>query len=162
MEAVDDARVEAALERLGAAGAPAGDGAGDAVAEVSLCGLTDPLAHPRRVRALAEGARTRGWRVRVDTDATARAPEAPEVLAGVVDEIVVRFYGVTPEQHDRVAWPPGGVEGFDALCETARAAVRAGIETVCEFIAAPRFQAEPCRELARKLGARYDIRMYRS
>ncbi len=165
VDGVDDDEVEAALERLGGAperAADAGDAVDEAAAEVILCGLTDPLAHPQRVRALAEGARERGWRVRVDTDAGARDAEAPAALAGVVDELVVRFYGVTPEQHDRVAWPPGGVEGFDALCETVRTAVREGIDTVCEFIAAPRFRADPCRELARKLGAKYDIRMYRS
>ena len=82
-------------------------------------------------------------------------------LAGKVDEVVVLFYGTTAKQHDRVAGK-GGEERFEVMKDFVRCAVASGMDTVCEFVAAPRFKPEPVRELAKSLGAQYDIRMYRS
>ena len=83
-------------------------------------------------------------------------------LAETVDEIVVLFHGTTAAQHDRATRTRGGESGFEIIKDFARCSVAAGMETVCEFIAAPKFNPEQCRELAKALGAKYDIRMYRS
>jgi hypothetical protein len=64
--------------------------------------------------------------------------------------------------HDELAYPAVGTEGWEVMRDFVRCSVASGIETVCEFVATPGFEPEPCREFARALGARYDIRMYRS
>jgi hypothetical protein len=72
------------------------------------------------------------------------------------------MFGVNARQHDELAWPQVGNEGWELMRDFVRCSVASGIETVCEFVATPGFEPEPCREFARQLGARYDIRMYRS
>ena len=84
-------------------------------------------------------------------------------LAGIVDEIEVTLFGVTARS-STTSWRirKVGNEGWEQMRDFVRCSVAAGIETVCEFVATPGFEPEPCREFARDLGARYDIRMYRS
>jgi len=134
-------------------------------AEAILTGVADPLENMERVLGLAARARERGWRVRLHTPGLANLAAGRDVtkdLAGAVDEIVVMLFGVNQRQHDELAYPALGAEGWESLRDFVRCSVASGIETVCEFIATPGFESEPCRELARELGARYDIRMYRS
>ena len=130
-----------------------------------MCGLGEPLEHLERVSKAAAYAKEKGWRVSVNTNGQASHIAGRNIageLKEYVDEIVVLFYGTTATQHDRELLTEGGEEGFEIMCDFVRCAAKAGIDTICEFIAAPRFKPEPCRELAKKLGAQYDIRMYRS
>jgi TatD DNase family protein len=136
----------------------------DAV-EAVVAGLNDPLENVEHALSLADHARERGWRVRLHTTGLANQAAGRDVtrdLAGHVDEIVVPLFGVNARAHDELAYPALGAEGWGVLRDFVRCSVASGIETTCEFIATPGFEAERCRELVRELGARYDIRMYRS
>jgi len=133
--------------------------------ELVVCGVAEPLEDIERVLAAAQVAHDRGLRVRVNTTGMGNQIAGRDItpeLAGKVDEVVVVFYGTTARQHDRVAAGRGGEERFEVMKDFVRCAVAAGMDTVCEFVAAPRFKPEPVRELAKSLGAKYDIRMYRS
>jgi TatD DNase family protein len=137
----------------------------DGVDELVMCGPGEPLADVERVVAAARAGKERGWRVRLDTVGQGNAIAGRDVaaeLAGVVDEVVVLMYGTAPAAAERAASDWGRDARFETAREFVRDAVRAGLETVCEFVAAPRFDVEQCRELAKALGAKYDIRMYRS
>jgi hypothetical protein len=104
-------------------------------------------------------------RVRVNTTGLANHAAGRDVtrdLAGGVDEVNVVLFGANARDHDALAYPAVGAEGWEAIRDFVRCSVASGIETVCEFVAAPGFEAEPCREFAHALGAKYDIRMYRS
>ena len=151
----------AAAAELADLDVPPPDGVGEAI----ITGFTDPLVRLEHVLALADRARERGWRVRVNTAGLANLEAGRDVtkdLAGRVDEINVVLFGPTAKIHDELAYPPVGNEGWASIRDFVRCAVASGIETVCEFVAVPGFDAEPCREFARDLGAQYDIRMYRS
>jgi len=133
--------------------------------ELVVCGVGEPFEDIERVLAAAEVAHEKGLRVRVNTTGMGNQIAGRDItpeLAGKVDEVVVLFYGTTARQHDRVAAGRGGEERFEVMKDFVRCAVAAGMVTVCEFVAAPRFKPEPVRELAKSLGAQYDIRMYRS
>jgi TatD DNase family protein len=137
----------------------------DGVTEAIITGFTDPLERPEHVAAIATRARERGWRVRVNTQGLANHAAGRDVtaeLAGVVDEMNVVLFGATARAHDELAYPVVGNEGWASIKDFVRCSVASKIETVCEFVAVPGFEAEPCREFARDLGATYDIRMYRS
>jgi len=137
----------------------------DGETEAILTGVVDPLDHVEHTLALASHARERGWRVRVNSQGFANHTAGRDVtreLAGIVDEIDVTLFGVNAKQHDELAYPSAGNEGWEQIRDFVRCSVASGIETVCEFVATPGFEAEPCRQFARDLGARYDIRMYRS
>ena len=138
---------------------------GDDVEGMVLCGLDDPLAGLDSALALAARGREKGWHVSINTDGRgshlAERDVAPE-LADAVDEIVVLFHGTTSAQHDRTMGTSYGADGFEIMKDFVRCSVAAGMTTVCEFIATPKFSPEPCRELAKALGAQYDIRMYGS
>jgi TatD DNase family protein len=137
----------------------------EGVTEAILTGVADPLENMENASAIAGRAREKGWRVRVNTSGFANQAAGRDVtkeLADIVDEIDITLFGVNQKQHDELAYPLVGNEGWEVLKDFVRCSVASGIETVCEFVATPGFEPEPCRELARSLGARYDIRMYRS
>lgn len=137
----------------------------DGVSEAIVTGFTDPLERPEHVLALAAKARERGWRVRVNTAGLANQVAGRDVtkdLAGHVDEVNVVLFGANAKLHDELAYPGVGNEGWASIRDFVRCSVASGIETVCEFVAVPGFEAEPCREFTREMGAKYDIRMYRS
>jgi len=137
----------------------------DGASEAVLTGVVDPLDNLEHTLALASHARERGWRVRVNSQGFANQTAGRDVtkeLNGLVDEIDVTLFGVNSRQHDELAYPLVGNDGWEQIRDFVRSSVGSGIETVCEFVATPGFEPEPCRQFARDLGARYDIRMYRS
>ena len=137
----------------------------ESVTEAILTGVVDPLENMENTLAISSRAREQGWRVRVNTSGFANHAAGRDLtkeLAGIANEIDVTLFGVNPRQHDELAYPTVGNEGWEVMRDFVRCSVASGIETVCEFVATPGFDAEPCREFARTLGARYDIRMYRS
>jgi len=133
--------------------------------ELVICGFGETLDHLDRVMSVAEHAKGKGWRTRLNTSGLgnqiADRDVTPE-LAKSVDEVVVLFYGTTATQHDHVIYGRGGEEQFEVMRDFVRCSVKAGMDTLCEFIAVPKFSPEQCRAFARDLGAQYDIRMYRS
>ena len=132
--------------------------AGDALSrlegtsEVVMCGLGEPLLHAGLIRDFAG----RAARTVVVTGGTA-GTDAIGAIADSIDELSVTLYGGTPVQHER--WVDEG--GFEGIIEFVKQAVRAGIHTVCNFIAIPKQKLEPCRELAESLGAEFRSRPYR-
>jgi TatD DNase family protein len=137
----------------------------ESITDAVLTGVIDPLDNMERTLGIASHAREKGWRVCVNTSGFANQAAGRDLtkeLSGIVDEINVTFFGVNPKLHDELAYPAVGNEGWEVMRDFIRCSVASGIETVCEFIAQPGFEPEPCREFARQLGARYDIRMYRS
>lgn len=137
----------------------------EGVEEAVFTGLVDPLNAIEHTLHLAGHARERGWRVRVNTDGLASHAAGRDVapeLADAVDEVVVTLFGPTLDLHNRLAYPPVDAAQWDAMQSFIRTVSAAGIDAICEFIATPGFDPEPCRVFAHNLGATYDIRMYRS
>jgi TatD DNase family protein len=137
----------------------------EGVAEAVVCGFGEPLEDVDRVLEAARWAAEKGLRVRLNTTGMGNAIAGTDVtkrLAEFVDEVVVVYFGTTAAQHERMARSGVDEAAFGEMGDFVRKALAAGMDAVCEFVAAPKFDAEPCRELARSLGAQYDIRMYRS
>lgn len=133
--------------------------------EAVLGGVADPLDRLDHALALAAAAKERGMEVRVNALGLANHAAGRDItpeLAAQVDEIVVVFYGTTLDSHNRLAYPALSAEEWESVRDFIRCSAAAGIATVCEFVATPGFDPEPCRVFARDLGAQYDIRMYRS
>jgi TatD DNase family protein len=137
----------------------------EGVDEAVFTGLVDPLESSEHTLHLAARAREREWWIRVNTNGLANHAAGRDVtpeLAGTVDEIVLTLFGPTLDLHNRLAYPAVTAEQWESMRDFVRCAVAAGIEAVCEFVATPGFDPEPCRLFAHELGATYDIRMYRS
>jgi TatD DNase family protein len=133
--------------------------------EAIIMGLVDPLDRLDHTLALATRAKEREWRVRLNATGMANHTAGRDVtpdLAGKVDEIVVVLFGTTLDLHNRLAHPAVTAEEWEIMRDFVRCSVAAGIDTVCEFVATPGFEPDPCRLFAKELGAQYDIRMYRS
>jgi hypothetical protein len=115
--------------------------------------------------AAAQWAAEKGMVVRLNTTGLGNVAAGRDVtreLSEFVDEVVVVFYGTTASQHERMARSGVDEDAFEAMRDFVRKSAEAGMDAVCEFVAAPKFKADPCREFAKALGAQYDIRMYRS
>ncbi len=141
------------------------DTVSDGVEEAVFTGLVDPLEDTAHLLHLAGRARERGWRVRVNTGGLANHAAGRDVtpeLAETVDELTLVLFGATLDAHNKLAYPAVTPEEWESMRDFMRCASKARMDTVCEFVAAPGFEAEPCRVFARELGATYDIRMYRS
>jgi TatD DNase family protein len=135
------------------------------VEEVVICGFYEPLEHTDQVTAVAGRFKSLGVRVRVVTGRRGYAAlgrEAVGSLSGIVDALTVRMYGATAVQHEKSAMTGLGEAAFTWLLEFVEGAVSAGIETECMFVAVPKLKLEPCRELAKSLGAEYRVRKYLS
>jgi TatD DNase family protein len=133
--------------------------------EAIICGFGEPLDRLDVVLDAARWAAEKGMVVRVNTTGLGNVIAGRDVtreLSEFVDEVVVVFYGTTASQHERMAKAGVDEEQFEAMRDFVRKSAEAGMDAVCEFVAAPKFKADPCREFARELGAQYDIRMYRS
>jgi TatD DNase family protein len=137
----------------------------DSVSEVVLTGIADPLDGLEHTLALAAKVNEWDCAVRVVTGGFANHVAGRDItpeLSEAIDEIAVVFFGATLDTHNRLAYPALSAEEWESVRDFVRCAAKAGIDTVCEFVATPGFEAEPCRVFAHQLGATYDIRMYRS
>ncbi len=135
------------------------------VEEVVICGFSEPLEHTDQVTAVAGRFKSLGVRVRVVTGRRGYAAlgrDAVGSLSGIVDALTVRMYGATAVQHEKTAMTGMGEAAFTSLLEFVEGAVSSGIETECMFVAVPKLKLEPCRELAKSLGAGYKVRKYLS
>lgn len=161
-----DSLAQLAVDAVGSdAGGSRGKGGGKRPQEAVICGFYDPLERIDQVTAVARRLREEGVRVRVITGSRGYAAvgrETNDALAGLVDALSVRLFGVTPAQHEQAAATGRGESAFTSLTGFVEAAVAAGIKTDCLFVAGSKTKTNRCNELAASLGAGCEVREYKS
>ncbi len=132
--------------------------------EVVFCGFGEPLLRWDVVREVAQALKTRGARVRINTNGQSRLFLGRDILpemAGVVDALSVSLNAPDAARYTRICRPDAGEAAYAAVREFIREA-RAFVPSVtASVVALPGVDVEACRRIAEKeLGAAFRIRPY--
>lgn len=132
--------------------------------EVVFCGYGEPLIRFREVIEVAKYLKSRGVRVRVNTNGQANLIWGRDIvpeLHGLVDAISISLNAADRKEYARLCSPDYGEEAFDAVLEFAGACVQHIPEvwlTVVDIISA--HEIEVCRVIADEIGAKFRVRHY--
>jgi TatD DNase family protein len=129
-------------------------------AEVVFCGYGEPLVRLDVVKEVATWVKSRGGRVRINTNGQGSLFHGREVLpelAGLVDTLSVSLNAQDEETYNRLSQPslPGA---YRAVLDFIREASRHVPEVVATVVTAPGVDVAACRALAESLGATLRVR----
>lgn len=144
-------------EVMAAVGRPEG------IDEVVFCGYGEPLIRLDLVKRVATELKSRGYRIRINTDGQANLVHGRNILpelAGLVDCVSVSLNAADAETYGRLCNTPFAEEGFKAVCEFIRQAGQHIPEVVASAVTVPGVDIEACRKLAESLGAAFRVREY--
>jgi TatD DNase family protein len=128
--------------------------------EVVFCGFGEPLIRLEEVKEVASWVKSRGGRVRVNTNGHAshiHGRPVSEELAGLVDEYSVSLDAQDAETYDRICRP--SFEGaFGAVLDFIREAKKNAPSVRATVVTAEGVDIEKCRRLAGELGVGLRVR----
>lgn len=131
--------------------------------EVVFCGLGEPTMRLKELLEVAAAMKTRGHRVRLDTNghgSLINKTNAPAKLAGLVDKVSVSLNASDPETYIKLCKPDRGAEAYQAMIDFIRDSIRLGIAVEASVVDLPEVDIEACRQLAAQWGATFRIRRY--
>ncbi|MCX7021116.1 MAG: YchF/TatD family DNA exonuclease, partial [bacterium] len=136
--------------------------------EVVFCGFGEPLLSAQVVAETARWLKSRGKRVRVNTNGTAHLARGEtaagllEPLRGLVDELSVSLNAADAATYSRLCRPVLGEAAFDAVLDFIRTAVALGFAVTASAVALTGADLAPVERLAAELGARFRARAYKN
>lgn len=145
-------------EVISAVGQPA-----EEIDEVVFCGYGEPLIRLDLVKQVAGVLKSRGYRVRINTDGQACLFHGRNILpelAGLVDSISISLNAPDAETYGALCATPFGEAGFSALCDFIREARDYIPQVVASAVTVPGIDIPACRRLAESLGAEFRVREY--
>ncbi|MDQ7082927.1 MAG: TatD family nuclease-associated radical SAM protein [Aquificota bacterium] len=123
--------------------------------EVVFCGYGEPTLRFSALKEIAKYVKSKGGRVRVDTNGlmfTFLPKEKLKELKGLVDVWSVSLNAPDRETYNRVCRPTQR-DAFDKVLEFIRSAVQEGFEVVATAVDYPGVDMQKTQELAESLGA---------
>jgi TatD DNase family protein len=140
--------------------AAAGDVAG--YDEVVFCGFGEPLLRWDVVLEVARNLKSRGARVRINTNGQARLFSGRDILpemAGVIDALSVSLNAPDAGEYARICRPEAGRSAYDAVKAFIRDARKFVPTVTASVVALPGLNVEACRRIAEEeLGASFRVR----
>lgn len=132
--------------------------------EVVFCGFGEPLLRWDVVREVARSLKSRGARVRINTNGQARLFLGRDILpemAGVVDALSVSLNAPDAARYAKICRPDAGEAAYAAVREFIREAKAFVPSVTASVVALPGVDVEACRRIAEEeLGASFRIRPY--
>ncbi len=132
--------------------------------EVVFCGFGEPLLRLDTVKEVARWLKSKGIRVRIDTDGLANLVHGRNILPeleGLVDAISVSLNAPDEETYSRYCISRYGKEAYRAVKDFIREAKRYIPEVTATVVALPGLDIEACRKVAEEeLGVRFRVREY--
>ena len=144
-------------EIIAAIGQPEG------IDEIVFCGYGEPLIRLDLVKQVAAELKSRGYRIRINTDGQANLVHGRNILpelAGLVDSISVSLNAPDAATYGRICNTPYGTAGFEAVCSFIREAQLHIPQVVASAVTIPGIDIDACRSLAKSLGAEFRVREY--
>lgn len=126
--------------------------------EIVFCGFGEPLLRLPTLLAVARAVKTRGGRVRVDTNGQARLIYGRDILPeceGLVDEWSVSLNTTDPEQYQRIVRPAGGLGVHGEVVQFIQQAAQRGFQVTLTAVELPEVDVQALRQRAVQLNARY-------
>jgi TatD DNase family protein len=131
--------------------------------EVVFCGYGEPLIRLDLVKEVAAQLKSRGLKVRINTDGQANLVHGRNILpelAGLVDALSVSLNAADAETYARLCNTPFGDAGFQGVCDFLREAKRHIPQVVASAVALPGLDIARVRALAQELGVEFREREY--
>jgi TatD DNase family protein len=129
---------------------------------VVFCGYGEPTLRFSALKEIARYVKTRGGKVRVDTNGlmfTFLPKEKLKELKGLVDVWSVSLNAPDESTYNYVC-RPAQPEAFEKVLEFIREALKEGFEVVVTAVDYPGVDMEKTRELVNGLGAKWRYRHY--
>ena len=130
--------------------------------EIVFCGYGEPTLRFSALKKIAAWVKSRGGRVRIDTNGllfTFLPREKLRELRGLVDVWSVSLNAPDAETYRRVCRPTQP-DAFEKVIAFIREALREGFEVVVSAVDCPGVDMEKTRKLAEKMGAKWKHRPY--
>jgi len=132
--------------------------------EVVFCGYGEPLLRLDLVKEVARWLKSRGLKVRINTDGLANIVHGRNILPelkGLVDSISVSLNAESAERYVKICRPPQEEAAYEAVKTFIKDAKNYIPEIQASVVALPGVPVERCREIAEKeLGVRFRAREY--
>lgn len=132
--------------------------------EIVFCGFGEPFLRLAEVKAIARALKSRGARVRVNTDGLAdlvHGRSVPPELAGLVDALSVSLNAPDAETYARICPNRFGASAFPAILGFLREAVRHIPSVQATAVALPGLDPEAVRRVAESIpGVTFRLRPY--
>ncbi len=130
--------------------------------EVVFCGYGEPTLRLEEIKEVAAEVKTRGGRVRLNTNGHGnlihRRNILPE-LAGLIDSISISLNAENAEKYLALCLPAYGLKTYDAVVAFIKEAKRHIPEVAVSVVHLPAIDVEACERLAREeLGVRFRLR----
>ncbi len=133
--------------------------------EVVFCGFGEPLLRLDVVVEVARWLKTKGARVRIDTDGLANLVHGRNILPelqGIVDSISVSLNAPDRETYIKLCPSNFGERAFDAVLDFLREAKKYIPEVTATVVRVPNLDIEACRRICNELNVKFRVREYNS
>lgn len=130
--------------------------------EVVFCGYGEPTLRFSALKEIAKYVKSKGGRVRVDTNGlmfTFLPKEKLKELKGLVDVWSVSLNAPDRETYNRVC-RPAQEDAFDRVIDFIKTALKEGFEVIVSAVDYPGVDMEKTKKLVEDLGARFKYRRY--
>lgn len=131
--------------------------------EVVFCGYGEPLLRLELVKEVAAWLKTRGKKVRINSDGQANLVHGRNILpelAGLVDTLSVSLNAPDAATYQRLCRSEFGEAGYRAVCDFLRAAPEWIPEVVATAVTVPGIDIAACRRVAAELDVAFRERTY--
>jgi TatD DNase family protein len=132
--------------------------------EIVFCGYGEPTLRFSALKEIAKWVKSKGGKVRVDTNGllfTFMPKESLKELVGLVDVWSVSLNAPDKETYDKVC-KPTQPDAFEKVIEFIKTAKSLGFEVVATAVDYPGVDMKKTEELAKSLGAKWRARIYES
>jgi TatD DNase family protein len=131
--------------------------------EVVFCGYGEPLIRLDLVKEISGWLKSRGVKVRINTDGQANLVHSRDILPeldGLVDAISVSLNAPDAETYEHLCRSRFGAQGYEAVKDFLREAVIHIPSVTASAVAIPGIDMAACRKIARELGVEFREREY--
>ena len=131
--------------------------------EVVFCGYGEPLIRLETVKEVARAVKTKGGKVRVNTDGQANLFHGRNIipdLEGLIDTMSISLNAQDPATFDKLCRSVYGLKAHPALIEFARACVGRFPRVLMTVVELPTVDIDACRAIARSVGAEFVSRPF--
>jgi TatD family-associated radical SAM protein len=130
--------------------------------EIVFCGYGEPTIRLDALLEVAAYVKERGGRTRINTNGQASLYHgrnvAPE-MKGKIDTVSVSLNAPTAEAYQQMCHSAYGEDAYEAIQSFVRSCLAAGIEAICSVVDVLGVEdIERCREITKKLGAKFRLR----
>ncbi|HLO24852.1 MAG TPA: TatD family hydrolase [Geobacteraceae bacterium] len=131
--------------------------------EVVFCGYGEPLLRLDLIREVSRELKTKGCRIRINTDGQANLVHGRNILPeleGLVDVVSVSLNAADPATYEKLCNTPFGTAGFHGVCQFLKDAPHYIPEVVATAVTVPGLDVAAVKRLAESLGVKFREREY--